>query len=89
MPVLIYVIKDAFGHLVHDGCFETPDRLNLRNSHLAEGRVIPHDMDDVWRGSMFLLQLGQLLAYCLVLCRPFFPMLGFQDVVLGVMNDSR
>ena len=87
LGVHAHEVDAVFGHLVHDGCFETPDGLDFRDSDFTKGRIIPHDMNNVRRGAIFLFQLGQLLVYLLVLGCPLLAVLGFKDIMLSVVDD--
>ena len=66
---------------------EAANLLDGRDADVTEGRVVPHDVDDVGRPAVLFLQLRQLLVELLVLGRPFVAVLGFEDVVLGVVDD--
>jgi len=76
-----------FGHGVQVGCLETSNFLDRGDADVTEGSVVPHDVDDIGRPAILILQLRQLFVELIVLGRPFFTVLGIEDIVLGVVND--
>jgi len=76
-----------FGHLVQTRRLVAANRLHGGNANRAERLVVPHEVDDIWRGVVLLTQLGQLLIDIAVLDRPLLSVLRFDDVVLSVVDD--
>ena len=59
------------------------DRIAKRHWRL----VVPHVVDDVGRSAVLFPKLGEFRIELNVLHCPHLAVLGFQNVVLGIMND--
>jgi len=66
---------------------KSPDLLDGGNADITEGRIVPHDVNQVGWPAVLFPQLRQFLVEFTILGGPFFAVLGFEDVVLGIMND--
>jgi hypothetical protein len=75
------------GHAVEVWRLVTEILLECRESDCTKGGVVPQDIDNVRRLSVFLIQLGELLVERLVLGGPSLAVLHLEDVVLGVVDD--
>jgi hypothetical protein len=87
LRVHAHEVDPLFGHLVHVGRFKTPDRLDFGDTNFTKGRIIPHDVNNVWCCTVLFFQLGQLFIDFFILFRPLFPVLGFEYIVLSVVYD--
>lgn len=69
-------------HILHQDVASISDR-----EEIAEGRVVPHDVDNVWRPTVLLPQFSKPGIQRLVFGGPSLTILCFENVILGVMDD--
>ena len=77
-----------FGHPIQARSLEAANLVDRWNPHVAKGRVVPHDMDDVGRCAVLGCAVRQASGVEFrVFGRPPLAVLGLEDVVLGVVDD--
>jgi hypothetical protein len=57
------------------------------NAHIAERRVVPHDVNDIRWSSVFRSEFGKSGIERLIFARPFLPVLGFKNIILSIVDN--
>jgi hypothetical protein len=75
------------GHFVHVGRLVAEVLLEAGKAGGTERRIVPQEVDDIRRLPVLLLQFGQFLVEFFILSCLFLSVMGFEDVILGVVNN--